>query len=204
MLKCGVLAVISALVLFGFTGTRQANSYEPMGGIWRVMPISYCVNPEGAPPGPNGPMLSDEAFIAAVRRAFQQWEELPDSNISFVYAGRCSSLPYAERDEVNTIGWARLQPDAGGVTLLYTRKRDDGFRDILEADIMVNSRDQRLLGGIDQYVYLNTVLPFVLVHEVGHFVGLDHVADQCAVMRPRSQITTLCPDDVAGAAFLYP
>jgi hypothetical protein len=49
--------------------------------------------------------------------------------------------------------------------------------------------------------FLNTAL-----HEFGHALGLGHSRDPGAVMKPSADgsVVTLQPDDVEGAAFLYP
>jgi predicted Zn-dependent protease len=48
------------------------------------------------------------------------------------------------------------------------------------------------------------VLPHILLHEAGHFIGLDHSDVPCSVMQPSGIQPGLCQHDIEAASALYP
>ena len=145
-----------------------------------------------------------------VRAAFQKWEDLPRSNVSFTYIGICDGDPSGSRegrrDGLNTIGWADLRISTGAQTALRSSPektlRDGQYREILEADIAINISSFSTLTDPVQFVW--TTLPHVLVHEIGHLAGLDHSKVECSVMWPTGFRSEFCRDDLDAMAILYP
>jgi matrixin len=75
---------------------------------------------------------------------------------------------------------------------------------MIEADITIDSRFAEYFDRVD---YVSVVLPHILVHEAGHFLGLDHSNASCSVMIASGlnpTPTALCSDDLAAITALYP
>lgn len=182
---------------------------EFIGAIWAEssIPVTYCVNPDNPPIGTGGgPILSPDQFVAAVTEAFQTWESLPESSIRFVYQGICSSDPGDRGDGINTVGWGWLFGQAAGVATWNATHgaflRQDSYGQIYEMDIIVDVRHPQSLD--DPSGYLSEVLQHILLHEVGHLIGLGHATEPCSVMRPSGVGSGLCWVDIAAVATLYP
>ena len=145
-----------------------------------------------------------------VRAAFQKWEDLPTSNVSFTYNGICDGDPSGSRegrrDGMNTIGWAELRISTGAQTATRSSSektlRDGQYHELLEADIAINISSFSTLTDPVQFVW--TTLPHVLVHEIGHFIGLGHSNVECSVMWPSGFRSEFCKDDFNAVAVLYP
>jgi hypothetical protein len=207
-----VKQVLFALLLAGTLAAASptaAPAYEFFGPRWPAewMPVPYCVNPTDTPLGSDGqPILTPEHFAYLVQQALQQWEDIPESSISFAYLGLCPNSP-VRYDFVNSIGWGWLSgaviglADAGspGSEFIVGASYDT----IYEMDIVIDIRYAESFD--DMADYINRVLPRILLHETGHFIGLGHSTDECAIMYSRETDTQgLCWDDIAGAAALYP
>ena len=202
-----ILALTAAIALLGGS-PGVSRSYEFIGAKWAddAMPISYCVNPSGIPSQAGGPpLMTADAFVTLVRQQFAKWQALPDSYITFRFTGTCSSSPTSQNDGINTVGWGRLSGSAAGVTLPGASQETPYRRglggNLVEVDIIV---DDRLLNGLDQATALNHILPVIVLHEIGHFLGLGHSSRGCSVMAPSSLQLEFCDDDIAGARALYP
>ena len=200
--------VFGGALLLG-SAPRPANGYEFIGGVWPAewMPIPYCVNADNIPIGAGDvPVLSPEGFAARVRAAFQTWEDLPDSSITFAYQGFCSNSPWEYSDYVNTIGWDWLWGGVAG--LAHTGPQGDGarirgdFGQIYEVDVVIDTRLAQSFDDVGYYV--DVVLPHILVHEIGHFIGLGHSREACSVMAPSGLKPGLCDDDIQAMRVLYP
>ncbi len=190
-----------------------AGSFTLSSGVWRTLPISYCVNPANAPKDSAGnPLLSDEDFVADVRAAFQTWEDVPSSSVKFRFDGVCDSDPNADWDKVSAIGWGRLH-DGNDLGVTYRKTSEAAYlrggasKEIFEADVIINRGAIAVVRSPEMYV--NVILPATLLHETGHLLGLSHSAEPTALMyenlRTRDSIhTTLTKDDIDGVSLLYP
>ncbi len=207
-LLLAALAAVFVFVLAPAGGTSPARSYEFLGAKWpdSALPVPYCINPTGVPRMTGGqPIMTDQAFIQVVQNAFNKWQNLPDSYISFRFTGLCGTSPGNHSDGVNTVGWGRLGGSAGGAAFPGA-SQETPFRtslagDLLEVDIII---DDRLPVTFDLDAYLNYLLPVIALHEVGHFLGLGHSERGCAVMAPSSLQLEFCDDDIEGVRILYP
>lgn len=205
-----VLALVSAaLAVNSSVGSAPGvRSYAFLGAKWpdHAIPVPYCVNPAGIPlTSTNQQIMSPQAFVQAVRNAFDTWQRLPDSYIAFEFTGICNNDPRVGNDGVNTVGWGRLGGGAAGVAAIgathTTPLRRSLAGHLLEVDITIDDRTHL---GFDQQTYLNQIFPVIILHEVGHFLGLAHSERGCAVMAPSSLQLELCEDDIEGARILYP
>jgi hypothetical protein len=186
------------------------DGYAFIGAVWadESIPVPYCVNPANPPIDSNGaPIMSDEAFAAAVRSAFQTWENVSGSYIAFSYTGLCSNDPFDRLDRVNTVGWGWLFSTAIGVAAPGATHgqflRESSFGQIYELDLVIDVRFAQSFD--DESEYINEALPPILLHEIGHFIGLDHTNNPCSIMQPvYGGASTLCEVDANGARALYP
>jgi hypothetical protein len=110
---------------------------------------------------------------------------------------RDDSWPYAEAGHELAATWLTL--DAQGV--------------IYDADIEINSTEPLAVPVTDAGLALGVIvgqhdLPSIMLHEAGHFLGLDHSRSESAVMQaelsPGEMRTTLSADDEAAICAVYP
>jgi hypothetical protein len=207
-------SVVFLVLVLATGGSPSVSGYEFIGSVWdsAQMPVPYCVNPWDIPVGSYGePILSWDEWAGMVQWAFQTWEDASNGHISFDFQGFCDNDPFDNRDGVNTVGWGWLWGTAVGLDDPSSTNgqflRNEAFGQIFESDIVI---DQRFAQSFDDVrPYIDLVLPHVLLHETGHFAGLDHSRDDCSIMAafigPLESITTaLCEDDYWGINLLYP
>lgn len=153
---------------------------------WPDLPVTFCVSPD-----PNA-YVPPQEFVRIVEQAFGAWG-LPYRN-----EGLCG--PPVPEDGVNAIGWGPLgtQPEPGrtfeaGLTQTLatecTANCDPGDRvRLVEADITIDIDPPETFRTAD-CVYST------MLHEVGHFLGLEHLAEP-AIMAPQ---TSECPQQLTPA-----
>jgi hypothetical protein len=203
------LILAAAVAIATLAAVPTAYSYRFIGAVWPDwnLPVPYCVNVNDIPVGTYGtPIMSGEAFAGQVQYAFQQWQDVSGGWISFAYQGYCDNSPWDDRDGVNTVGWASLFENAVGATgpqMSHSKYLRDGtFGEIYESDIII---DTRLAQSYEDPTYFIQVeLPHILLHEAGHFAGLDHSEVECATMAPVGLRFGFCQDDIDGIRALYP
>lgn len=168
-------------------------------------PISFVINSQTV----NGIEQAD--YQAAVKRSFQSWQEVGDSNIQFAEntdPGQQARTDF-QADDIHTVMFdsnnsSGFFGNAGLVAVTPIEFTNGG--QITDADILINARDHN-------FSCDNTPDSFdvqsVVTHEVGHFIGLDHTAVLAATMGPFALKNTtyqrsLGNDDKSATSSVYP
>lgn len=160
--------------------------------------------------------LAPEDVRAAVRRSFQAWTQLPCKG------GGVGTLTFSENDD--TVCAVSEYDDKGpNVNVVLFRDDDFPYKDedntlakttvtydasngaILDADIEVNAAFNELTTSNKRIVY---DLESIMVHEVGHFIGVAHSPEPDATMYAsyetgQTSLRTLDADDIAAACAIY-
>jgi hypothetical protein len=183
---------------YKFFDTQPGNPGRPVA--WNPCePIHYVVNPEGAPDGWQD-VVADS--VEVVSKA---------AGLSFEYDGTTADRSFTDRlDGVGRakpvlVGWAdadevsKLEGDVAGVAGPVTQTRGGFSRYV--TGMVVLDRDAfdelELQAGGDAHEQA------ILMHELGHVLGLDHVADRHELMYESNLgRTTLGKGDRKGLAIL--
>lgn len=162
-------------------GTSAPVTWDP------CRPIRYAVRPDNAPPG--GDVLLNAAF-AAVSEA---------TGLQFVNAGTTNEAPADDRDLYQPekygnrwapvlVAWATDTevPDFGvdfageaGPAAVGTVSGDATY---VSGTVMLSAKDFQRFAATGQ----TAVAQSVVLHELGHLLGLAHVPDSTQVMFPRA------------------
>ena len=167
--------------------------------------------------------FSLDAAINATERAYDTWEAVETSSITFRFAGTTNAEPFVFFDFINTMGFI-TDPSLDGTGILAaTNFIVFTFTGVIaESDIFFNDEAPWSVSSSGQaghFDYQSTAL-----HEIGHLVGLDHsavgvmetragrrfVLEESALMYPfafprgTTIGRTLTLDDVTGASVNYP
>ncbi|KAB2660181.1 MAG: matrixin family metalloprotease [Verrucomicrobia bacterium] len=154
-----------------------------------------------------------DAELNAVRASFAQWQAVPGTSLRFEDAGLAPKAEViASGDKTNLVFWAKKTRLVGGVDLTnlrgYTLLELDAENNILEADIVLNGLDFSWFTSITNTRSAEQFVEAVVLHEVGHFIGLDHTPVGGGTVIPAANgVSTsvgLSVDEIAGVRFLYP
>lgn len=179
-------------------------------GVWDLDsgPIVFVLDPVG-----SDDLTSDDSDLDALRDSFRAWACVPGVKLRFEEGSGPGPREMNLDDGKNTLFWDETGDDCGmgGGTLGITvGPTSGGIR--RAADICFNGRDHTWGVGTD------TDVQSIALHEIGHFLGLDHPCDNdqdpstClspeeALMFPSwSNVPEREPrsSDVAGVQSLYP
>lgn len=135
-----------------------------------------------------------EDLIQGIRNAFQEVEDHPQINVRFEYGGTTTQLPVM--DDLNIVYLDSNQTYVRGYGVTFNYNLDPAGI-IRSADIGLNGTTH----GGDPF----TNLYALALHELCHFLGLDHSSTglDSAVYNNTVNLK-LSADDIAGLATLYP
>jgi hypothetical protein len=191
--------------------------------VWNGSEVAYFID-DDVPLG-----LLPAEFQAAVVRAFGAWEGVDCTKVRAKNFGWRRG-PASSGDGISSISWVHegwpAANSAGARTDLVVEQRG-GRWSIVEADIFLNAQDYEWTVEAASDASVKSLSP-ILLHEVGHVLGLSHpcapgagvdCGDACGdalaectadeqgvVMNPVYDVsrTTLSADDAAGICALYP
>ena len=154
------------------------------------------------------------AEIAAVQACFDQWQSVSNSVLKFEFAGFVSPEGLdVRKDDTNVVFWTRnARVDAGGMDISQLRawtsvRYQPASMQIVEADIVLNAQFQWFTD-FNNTVRQAQFVESVLLHEIGHMIGLDHaVAGGTSLAIGANGISPeagLSEDEIAALRFLYP
>ena len=188
---------------------------EPEPVMWSRLNVAYRVNNTGTENvGDADPGLSDE-LLFAVTTSFEKWNEVDCSEMFLEYGGE-TDVSEAEFNQqsggnVNLVVWRdqNWETIASPQTFALTSvSYNPNTGVIADADIEINA-EMYEISTADPVEANHVDLRNTLVHEVGHFIGLDHSSVVPATMYANADIgetekRTLHEDDIEGICAIYP
>ncbi len=187
----------------------------PKPVVWPYACQPYKVNEAGTSNTDAPPGLSD-ALLEAVTISFDEWNNVDCSRMQMNFAGTTSENAAEfnqgqNAENVNLVVWRDEnwgQVASTQTFALTSVSYNPNTGEIADADIELNAE-------IYKYSVTDPVEPShvdlrnTLVHEIGHFVGLDHTGVREATMYASADIgetdkRTLHQDDIDGLCHIYP
>jgi hypothetical protein len=185
--------------------------------------IEYWVNPSF--PAGVAPFASEQVLVDSVQRAFQAWEDIPTCEIRFTYMGTTDRTNTFDGKNVVTFDPEfYFSPEfPGGIFPVGSYASEAGSVELpngeviaaafpcqaLDLDLVINPRGTFSLSD-DPFLPELHDLVGILVHEIGHGLGLDHTGICQATMYGYSTVgggrwnRELSEDEVASVSALYP
>jgi hypothetical protein len=176
-----VLTQFSLIIASTLLCSSQAHAFKADRPYSRAnIPVKYRINPARMPFG-----------IAIVKEAGAKWSNHPKFDFKFTYTGT-STAKHGRGYNNIYMDNGRMGRNTLGLTWFYYKS---GYRSGF--DMAFNGARRWERGQ-----FLDTA-----IHEFGHALGLHHSRLRTAVMKPyvaKPYIDNIRPDDIAGAAYLYP
>jgi hypothetical protein len=156
------------------------------------------------------------AELNALRVSFDQWRRIPGTNLRFEEAGIISAeVDVNTSDNTNVVFWAMKSTLVNGGlddisgTLSVTFPRVSGDNVIQEADIVFNGVQFNWFADFSSANQTDHFIEGSALHEIGHFIGLDHspVGGTTMFVRGAPGVNAqagLASDETAAARALYP
>lgn len=201
--------VLVASFLMASSASAFDGAFKALGGVWDVEggPITYVLDPTGSED------IADDSDLEAIRSAFRGWACVPGTSVRFEEGDEPGPRVVATDDGVNTLFWDETGNDClMGPGTLGVTVGDVGSDPRNAADICFNGKDHTW------GIATETDVQSIALHEIGHFIGLDHPCDNdqdpasCipstrALMFPSwsgAPEREPLESDIAGVVSLYP
>jgi len=195
------------LLIPGIAGAFEVKSVSEISPTaflrWNVAkgPIHITLNSAGSDDLLTGDVEN------AVNRALLTWENVTRQQAQFQYSGRDSRGVMNSSDHINSIVWEERDWQYADSTLavtVYSYYLDDP-PEVIDTDIQFNGRDFHwsVNGKTDKST---SDVEQVLMHELGHLLGLAHSSVVNASLYPfvgKDVRHKLSLDDRSGVRFLY-
>lgn len=202
----GLAAVLAVAAVLGVASDARAyvSSKIPNSSTeirWSTTTVRYYVQTSGSAD------VTITQLEAAIAGAFQAWQDVTCSRISFTYGGRRASDPgdgiFIRFQESN---WS---PTVGDAAAYSTPTRLAGSGELRSTEIVFNGQDVVwTTNAAEADSGFKSDIQGVATHEIGHSLGLDHTRHLPATMffssGLGSEMRTLDDDDQRGICYLYP
>jgi Matrixin/Carboxypeptidase regulatory-like domain len=156
------------------------------------------------------------AELNAARACFDQWQAVPGTVLRFEEGGvMAGKLDVNTADNTNVIYWTKtstivnggLDNISGATGVTFSDFFSDGT--VAEADIVLNGVQFTWFADFSNTVNQGQFIESVLLHEIGHLLGLDHSPIGAATMFPHggpgvSVQAGLSSDEISALHSLYP
>lgn len=159
---------------------------------------------------------SQTAELNALRTSFAQWQAVPNSSLKFEEGGLAGpNIDINTQDNTNVVFWATKSTLVNGGRDNISGLCGVEFKDwnanelyIYESDIVLNGVDFRWTTSPDDTSGALFV-ESVMLHEIGHLVGLEHSPAGAALMMVRGDfgvgnLAGLTTDEQCAVRWLYP
>ncbi|HNZ27148.1 MAG TPA: matrixin family metalloprotease [Spirochaetota bacterium] len=136
--------------------------------------VEYYINYEAN-------LLSEEA----IKKGFAVWENSIDGKIKFIYRGR--NRAGIIKDGKNTVSFVKEFPatlDQKHIAYCYNWRKD---KTIIESDIIFNMSPVKWTTGKTKTPN-SYCIEGILLHEIGHLLGLSHINSDKSVMKKKQTI----------------
>jgi len=154
--------------------------------IWKQ---STSVSKTNANPFPN------------VQGAFDKWEAVDRSRLAFTLGGTTQTAVNNSTDGENVVGWTSNPSDdfsKNTLAICFSSFTVGSSSNFVDCDIIFNDRDFSWNAGGSGNI------SSVALHEIGHFIGLNHTTVKDTVMFPfDGGLTSLSSDEVIAAQTMY-
>jgi hypothetical protein len=157
-----------------------------------------------------------ENELEAIRSAFDQWENVPGTNLHFEEVGFIAGKPEVNLfDNTNMIYWEKNstlvngdKDDIRGSLGLTFRAFFEDFN-LVEADMVFNGVERKWYTDYDANIVQSVFVEAIALHEVGHMIGMEHSTIGTSTMMYQAQLginsqLSLSPDDIAFTQTYYP
>jgi hypothetical protein len=182
---------------------------------WQNPNIAVVIDNEPLPKG-----ISQSEWQDVVKTSLGAWEDVSGSSVRFIKKDGNNPREFGANESLHEVfwitdveEWRRLVGSGEFGTLGATLPRyscggqEGAKRTIMDADLVLNGMSHinwQVDCKDDDCISIQTTL----VHELGHFFGLDHPCLMCStsIMSARAGFDLLFPvfDDMEGARALYP
>lgn len=203
MLNCRKPWVLN-LVASGFLLlANHANAYEVDGSKWFRAKATFYVSIPGL-------SATNISWNTATIEALNQWSDSTLFDFTVVEENKdpCSDDGFSSIDFTEDVCGSEFGTNTLAVALLYYEAQELGPPNIIEGNIVVNdaARYNIFDGPLVQPGLVGNAVDFkrVVLHELGHVIGLGHEETVPAIMAPTvSDVFELQEDDIAGVEALY-
>jgi len=181
--------------------STQVLAYEFLGNRWPNASMEFRFDIPGV-------AFSGVTWNAALVDALEEWND----STRFTFSYQQQNVDPCLSDNLNGIAFTddRCGIEFGKNTLAVTIRRFEsvvlGPPAIRESDIIINSTEDFDIydGNLIQLGTAGLDFRRIMLHELGHVLGLDHESNVVAIMAPIiGNLDRLQEDDIAGADDLY-